>query len=175
MSKLATFEEKRTYTFTWELELDLNDTTTALKLPVEVPFAGDWYLSVKVVALHDLDVLLLHSNIEPGSLGQDVLPSAKLDWYEPGGSSGSIYRATWPHRPQYPAIGTGLNFSGINHNKIAAAHVQNNNFDPVTHRHYRVQFVFPVTMPLSMSMSIIRPSALARRTHGESSPLSLAF
>lgn len=80
MSCFTGVKEEHRISLTWDLDIDVNDTSTDITLPAETRFGGKWFLQAKVTAPLTLELLFKWEDVELGAIGGDFKPEGKFGW-----------------------------------------------------------------------------------------------
>ncbi|ORY74078.1 hypothetical protein BCR35DRAFT_353967 [Leucosporidium creatinivorum] len=155
MSRFVEIEEKRSLGLTWDIEMDINDTSVDLKLPAETRFGGDCRLSVKVAAPQTVRLVLKWQGLELGAIGKQFDTSAVFSWLGKDSKPTLIYKPTWSQQQSFPGT-TCDDFScTVTPTKFADAHEGNDKFNASTHRLYRIRYAWDGMMaPVAVVKSI---------------------
>ncbi|ORY69414.1 hypothetical protein BCR35DRAFT_334247 [Leucosporidium creatinivorum] len=86
MLKMASIMEKHTFVFSWEFELDTNDDTVCLELPLATRF-GEFDLDVEVEGPQVLTFSIWTFGLERAALGRDLKATAASHWVNSEGKS----------------------------------------------------------------------------------------
>ncbi|ORY69430.1 hypothetical protein BCR35DRAFT_354603 [Leucosporidium creatinivorum] len=183
MTTTASIVEKHSFILTWDFDIDTNDTTTNLKLPLKTRF-GDVVLEVTVKAPQHINPVLWAGAVEPGSIGHSFNPSAEVLWIHDAGKPKLVQSGSWNLQSDFPPrlpAPIGLHLSSCTAAFFQKAEIADARFNRLTHRRFRVVFTLPDVSPPAATVHPLPRKEVRdnssypprfRRLRGERSPKS---
>lgn len=169
MSKAVVIEEEHNYKLKWDLDIDTNDTSTVLRLPLATRF-GTVELEVKIAAPQDLELVWKSDGCE--DVGHPDEVSAALFWISGGGDPGLMTKTAWK-RPTFPSI-EDLVFPEFDFDDIRDRGYLGSMFGGPYQRRFRVELLITKARPpLALQYPPFTPSTMVDMQIGGSAVQSL--
>lgn len=168
MSRFVEIEEKRSLGLTWDIQMDVNDTSVDLKLPAETRFGGNCVLSVTVPAPQTVLIVLKWQGLELGAIGKQFDTSAVFGWLDKDSKPTQIYKSTWKIHKPFPNPEYNYYSCTVSPKRFVEAHTSSDKFDASTHRLYRIRYAWDGMMAPVAAVKGVPSHAIAQDLSRES-------